>query len=161
MYCVAVAHNKSSRRTPRNCAAFNEIRTQVHGGLCLRIGLSLQRGHGIGMIFACEFQSLENLRPLAWQLCRAEFTEVFPQMEVTDFSTLPTRAYFFTFSFSHVEGTRWRGWLKHIATNRKVAGSIPDGVTGIFQWLNPSSRIVALGSTQPLTEMSTRNPSWG
>ena len=34
-------------------------------------------------------------------------------------------------------------------------GSIPDGVTGIF------GRIVALGSTQPLTEMSTRNPSWG
>jgi hypothetical protein len=32
---------------------------------------------------------------------------------------------------------------------------------GIFQWLNPSGRIVALGSTQPLAEMSTRNPSWG
>jgi uncharacterized membrane protein len=46
-------------------------------------------------------------------------------------------------------------------TNRKVVGSIPDGVTGIFQWLNPSGRIVALGSTQPLTEMSTRNPFWG
>ena len=26
---------------------------------------------------------------------------------------------------------------------------------------NPSGRIVALGSTQPLTEMSTRNISWG
>ena len=25
-----------------------------------------------------------------------------------------------------------------------------NGVTGIFQWLNPSGRIVALGSTQPL-----------
>jgi hypothetical protein len=24
-------------------------------------------------------------------------------------------------------------WLKHYATNRQVAGSIPDGVTGIFQ----------------------------
>ena len=24
-----------------------------------------------------------------------------------------------------------------------------------------SGRIVALGSTQPLTEISTRNPSWG
>jgi hypothetical protein len=23
-------------------------------------------------------------------------------------------------------------WLRHCATNRKVAGSIPDGVTGIF-----------------------------
>ena len=27
---------------------------------------------------------------------------------------------------------RWRIWLMHCATNRKVAGSIPDGVTGIF-----------------------------
>jgi hypothetical protein len=26
-----------------------------------------------------------------------------------------------------------------------------------FNWLNPSSRTMALGSTQPLTEMSTRN----
>ena len=56
-------------------------------------------------------------------------------------------------------GTRWRSWLRHCATNRKVASSIPDGVTGIFQCLNPSGRIVALGSTQPL-KMSTRNPSW-
>ena len=29
-------------------------------------------------------------------------------------------------------GTRWRSWLRHGATSRKVAGSIPDGVTGIF-----------------------------
>jgi hypothetical protein len=59
------------------------------------------------------------------------------------------------------DSTRWRSLLRHCATSRKVAGPIPDGVTGIFQWLNPSGRIVALGSTQPLTEMSTRNPSWG
>jgi hypothetical protein len=26
------------------------------------------------------------------------------------------------------------GWLRHCATSRKVAGSIPDGVTGIFHW---------------------------
>jgi hypothetical protein len=30
-------------------------------------------------------------------------------------------------------GTRWRSWLRHCATNRTVAGSIPDGLTGIFQ----------------------------
>ena len=30
-------------------------------------------------------------------------------------------------------GTRWRSWLRHCATSRKVAGSIPDGLTGIFQ----------------------------
>ena len=28
--------------------------------------------------------------------------------------------------------TRWRSWLRHCATSRKVAGSIPDGVIGIF-----------------------------
>jgi hypothetical protein len=55
----------------------------------------------------------------------------------------------------------WRSWLKHCATTRKVAGSIPDGVIGIFHWHNLSGRTLALGLTQPLTEMSTRNNSWG
>jgi hypothetical protein len=47
--------------------------------------------------------------------------------------------------------------LRHYATRRNVADSIPGEVTGFFSWPNPSSRIMALGSTQPLTEMSTRN----
>jgi hypothetical protein len=38
---------------------------------------------------------------------------------------------------------------------------IPDGVIGIFRLYNPSDRTMALGLTQPLTEMSTRNISWG
>jgi len=29
-------------------------------------------------------------------------------------------------------GTRWRSWLRHCSTSRKVAGSIPGGVIGIF-----------------------------
>ena len=33
-------------------------------------------------------------------------------------------------------------------------------ITGIFHWHNPSSRTMVLGSTQPLTEMSTRNISF-
>jgi hypothetical protein len=48
-------------------------------------------------------------------------------------------------------------WLWHYAKSQKVAGSIPDEVTGFFNWPNPSSCSMALGSTQPLTEMSTRN----
>jgi hypothetical protein len=52
-------------------------------------------------------------------------------------------------------------WLRHCARSRKVAGSIPDAVNGVFHWHNPSGRTMALGSTQPLTEMSTRNISWG
>jgi hypothetical protein len=40
---------------------------------------------------------------------------------------------------------------------RKVAGSVPHEAIGIFSSPNPSSRTMALGSTQPLTEMSTWN----
>jgi hypothetical protein len=56
--------------------------------------------------------------------------------------------------------TRWRIWLRHHATSRKVAGSIPDGYHWNY-WHNTSFRTMALGSTQPLTEMRTRNISWG
>jgi hypothetical protein len=47
-------------------------------------------------------------------------------------------------------------WLRHYATNRKVADSIPDEVIRFFNGPNPSSRTMTLGSTQTLTEMSTR-----
>jgi len=67
----------------------------------------------------------------------------------------------FSLSILWERGTRWRSWLRHCATSRKVAGSIPDGVIGIFHWQSPSGRTMALGFTQPLTEMSTRNISWG
>jgi hypothetical protein len=47
--------------------------------------------------------------------------------------------------------------VRHYATSRKVAGSIPDEVIGFFNRPNPSSRTMALGLAQSLTEMSTRN----
>jgi hypothetical protein len=50
-----------------------------------------------------------------------------------------------------------RGRLVGWGTSRKVAGSIPDEATGLFNWPNPSRRTMVLGSTQPLKEMSTRN----
>jgi hypothetical protein len=46
-----------------------------------------------------------------------------------------------------VWGTRWRIWLRYWATSRKVAGSIPDGVIGIFHWRSASARTVAVGLT--------------
>ena len=51
-------------------------------------------------------------------------------------------------------------WLRCCATNRKVAGSIPDNV-GIFYW----HKILPVAlwpwvPTQPPTEMSTRSISW-
>jgi hypothetical protein len=45
----------------------------------------------------------------------------------------------------------------HYATSRKGPGSVPDDVTKFFNLPNPSSRTMALESTQPLTETSTRN----
>jgi hypothetical protein len=54
-------------------------------------------------------------------------------------------------------GTRYRSWLSHYGTSRMVAGSIPDEAIGLFNLPNPSNRTTALGLTQPLTEMSTRN----
>jgi hypothetical protein len=58
---------------------------------------------------------------------------------------------------SALRGTRYHSWLTHYATNRKVAGSIPYEVIEFFNSFNPSSSTMALGSTQPLTEISTRN----
>ena len=56
--------------------------------------------------------------------------------------------------------TQWCSWLRHCATSRKVTGLIPNDVIGIFHWHNHSGRIMALGSIQPLREISTRNISW-
>ena len=64
-------------------------------------------------------------------------------------------------NFSFILGRAVAKWLRHNATNRQVAGSIPDGVIGIFQWHNLSGRTMALGLNQPLTELITRCISWG
>ena len=42
-------------------------------------------------------------------------------------------------------GTRWRSWLRHCATSRKIEGSIPDGVIRILLWHNTSGHTMALG----------------
>ena len=60
-----------------------------------------------------------------------------------------------------IHSTRWRSWLRYCATSRKVAGSIPDGIIGIFHWHNRSGCPLALGLTKSLTEINTRNISWG
>ena len=58
-------------------------------------------------------------------------------------------------------GMRWCSWVRHCATSWKVADSVSDGVIGNFHWYDPLDRTKALGSTQPLTEMSIRNLSLG
>ena len=57
-------------------------------------------------------------------------------------------------STSHAWGTQWGRWFRHCATSQKVAGSIPDGVIGIYHRLNPSGHTMALELTHPLTEIS-------
>jgi hypothetical protein len=52
-------------------------------------------------------------------------------MHITLISTLSTYT-------NHNMG--FHGGAVHYATSRKVAGSIPDGVTGIFHWHNLSGR---------------------
>jgi hypothetical protein len=49
-------------------------------------------------------------------------------------------------------------WLRHCATNWKIAGLIPEKVIGtFFNCHNPSSPTMALESTQSPAEMSIRN----
>jgi hypothetical protein len=62
---------------------------------------------------------------------------------------------FFTFVLTRL-GIAVAQWLRYCATNQKVAGSIPDGVMEFFIDMYHSDRTMVLGSTQPLTEMSTR-----
>jgi len=47
--------------------------------------------------------------------------------------------------------------ISRCATSRAVPGSIPGGVTGFFSDIFPSDRTMALGSTQPIVKMNTRN----
>jgi len=56
---------------------------------------------------------------------------------------------------------QYRIWFRHWVTSRQVAGSIPDGVTGIFHSYNPYSHTVTQRSIRHLTEMITRIISWG
>jgi hypothetical protein len=54
-------------------------------------------------------------------------------------------------------GMRLRSWLRHCVARRKIAGSIQWD----FSLNNPPGYVMVLESTQPLTEMSTWDISWG
>jgi len=58
-------------------------------------------------------------------------------------------------------GRRWRIWLRHCVTSRKVADSILEKIIAIFYIYHPCGRSMALGLIHPPTEMSTRNFSYG
>ena len=48
------------------------------------------------------------------------------------FSSFPPLSFLFFHSLLTESGTAVAQWLRCCATNRKIAGSIPDGVIGIF-----------------------------
>jgi hypothetical protein len=51
-------------------------------------------------------------------------------------------------------------WGRMVAQLVEALRHKPEG-RGMFHWLIPLDRTMALGSTQPLTEMSTSVISWG
>jgi hypothetical protein len=51
----------------------------------------------------------------------------------------------------------WRSWLRHYATNRKVAGSIPDEVIGFFQLTSSFQAHCGPGVDSASYRYSTRN----
>jgi hypothetical protein len=70
---------------------------------------------------------------------------------------LPSSCRHISGQYFRLWATRQRSWLKHYAWSQKVAGTICDGVSEIFYWLNRSRCIMAAVSTHPLTEMSYRD----
>ena len=50
----------------------------------------------------------------------------------SEVSTENISTYALTFEAQWFRGTRWRSWLRHCATSRKVAVSIPDDVIITF-----------------------------
>jgi hypothetical protein len=58
-----------------------------------------------------------------------------------------------------IMGTSWRSWLRQCAAERKLASSVPTASMGFL--IDNPARTMALGSTQPLTEISNMNTFLG
>ena len=70
-----------------------------------------------------------TVRMLLRRLAACGWTQQTPEQALHDRSYFRNRPFL---NPSGVRRTRWRSWLRHCATSRNVAGSIPDGVTGTF-----------------------------
>ena len=69
----------------------------------------------------------------------------------------------FSLDVNRLRGTRWRSWLRHCATSRKVAGSIPEYLIYylkdyVIDIIHPPA-LWPLCRLSPLTKMNTRNIS--
>jgi hypothetical protein len=67
----------------------------------------------------------------------------------------------FQCNITFMGGTRQRGWLKHYATSRRVAGLIPDEVIGFFNWYKPSNRTNGSGVDTASNRNEFHEPSGG
>jgi hypothetical protein len=61
-------------------------------------------------------------------------------IQIRCFSSATYRPNFYSLLI-RARGTRWHCWLRHCATNRKDAGSIPSGVNGILMYIYRSVHI--------------------
>ena len=126
----------------------------------------------IGIFILSDFQSvphmcladssvLRNGNVLCWQLHpQLKFIRFSNNSKTSSIGMCFHRSFDFV-ALYHLQGTWWCSWLRNYATSRKVVDSIPDCVTAVFHWHNPSGWTRALESSQPLTGLSTRNISGG
>ena len=77
--------------------------------------------------------------------------------------SIVTSCYYYYYYYNiQPGGTRWRSGLRQCAKSWKVAISIPDDVTGIFHWYNPSGCTMALGlASTSLNPQSLSRPVMG
>ena len=123
------------------CEQFTDLNRSSHS--CSKLLLTLHRG-----VLQQTWISMTSPRSIS-QHCRGSVI-----WNTINFCTLNNYQYSFSW------GTWWCNWLKHCVTSQKVTDSILDYVIRIFHSHKPTGCIIALGSTQSLTQMSTRNISW-
>ena len=122
-------------------------RYQCFGGNCCQLLLGI------------EVSSFIRHSRLFWKFTQNKYISV-AENTGRPFCRFPEQNSFYGI-YQFIPGTAVAQWWRCCATNRKVTGLIPHGITGIFHSHNPFDRTMALGSTQPLTGMSTRSISWG
>ena len=117
----------------------------------------------VAMLVTCEFN-----RGFFFFLSHSVHIYLFNESPILMFlccsNLLFSTYFFFPFNFCFLPSSLGPGvaqWLRRCATSRKVPGSIRGGVTGFFSDIFPSDRTMALGSTQSLVKMSTRNVPGG
>ena len=116
-----------------------------------------------------------------WQEYRSHYMKAYVDLRIISHGLLPRICNVSDKSYRESQNTRWMvsnflrkscrlwdtvgiavaQWLKCCATNRKVAGSIPDGVSGFFICIKYFRKSYGPGVDSASNRMSTRSISWG